>query len=125
MEYYSQWELVQDVAEPQYRTYVTAIAGNPPVVVTTRRRRVVRSKTYQATIRDGAGGELPAPSYLAGNAHVEPNPEGLSPVGNMAGEWHCDNVTYTKEQSVPMSRVMRVTWVSNGAWQVIDESSSV
>ena len=124
--YYSNFELVEDNVEFEYKTYYTYIAGGTNLVIIRQpKRRKIRSKTYAATIQDTGSNEIPAPSYLAGSSTLEPNPENLSPVGNRTGQWRCDNVSYTKELSVPLSRVIRVTWVKTYSWEDVDESESV
>ena len=127
------WELVEDTVEYEYRNDYIVIGGGPvPVITRYPKRREVRCKTYEATIQDVISEtvedpEVPAPSYESGNAHIYANPEGLSPVGNLVGQWRCDNVSYTKELSMPLSRVVRITWRKDGTWEDIDdgeESSS-
>lgn len=120
--YYANWELVEDTSEYEYK-YRTYFILNYVSVRLIRRK--VRSKTYEATIQETPGvTELPAPSYLAGNTDIEANPENLSPVGSGPNEWHCDNVSYSKSLSVPLSRSIRVTWVRNGVWEEISDSST-
>ena len=130
-QYSANWELVEDSVEYEYRTdYVIIAGGAVPSITTYPKRREVRCKTYSATIKDSITNgvmdpETPAPSYEAGNAHITANPESLSPVGKNAGQWYCDNISYVKELSVPLSRSVRVTWRRNGVWEEYDESSSV
>ena len=122
--YYSQYELVEDNVEYEYKTEYAYIAGGQNlVIIKTSRRRRIRSKTYEATIQDGVN-EVPVPSYLSGSTLLEPNPESLSPIGNGTNQWHLDNVSYTKELSQPLSRVIRVTWAMTYAWEDVDESES-
>ena len=122
--YYANWELVEDTIEYEYRNHIfVAVSANINIVKTPQRRQV-RSKTYEATITDGVN-EVPAPSYLAGDSYVLVNPENLTPTGTETGKWHCDNIVYTKELSVPVSRHIRVTWVKNGLWEQYDESESM
>lgn len=115
------WELVEDSIEYEYRNKTSAFLAANLIVTTTPQRREVRTKVYEATIRDGLN-EVPAPSYEAGDSHVSANPESLSPVGNNTGKWHCDGIHYAKSLSQPLSRTARVTWVKTGAWQDYDES---
>ncbi len=125
--YYSDYELVADTIEYEYRNKVNIIYTQLNIAVwKVPQRRQVRTKVYEATIQeDCSESELPAPSYLAGNSYVEVNPESLSPIGTKAEQWHCDNISYTKELSVPLSRVIRITWVKEGAWTKYDDSESI
>lgn len=116
----SNWELTRDVMDWEYRTKTAAVVASNILVVSTPQRRYVRSKTYEATILDGTG-EIPAPSYTAGDTYISANPESLSPVGTGAGKWHLDNVDYGKTLSQPESRTVRITWVKTGAWEDISE----
>ena len=117
---------MEDSTEYEYKYRLIVVLTTSIYITKHLIRRKIRSKTYEATIQEDPNTpELPAPSYLAGNSDIEANPENLSPVGPGTEEWHCDNVSYTKEISVPLSRNVRVTWVKNGAWEVIDESDSV
>ena len=118
--YASNWELTRDVMDWEYRTRTVAAVSINITVVSTPQRRYVRSKTYEATILDGVG-EIPAPSYTAGDTYISANPESLSPVGTGAGKWHLDNVDYGKTLSQPESRTVRITWVKTGAWEDISE----
>ena len=126
-EYSAQWELVEDTVEYEYRNdYIIIAGGTVPSITRYPKRREVRCKTYQATIKDTITDgvldpELPAPSYESGDAHVYANPENLSPVGTTWGHWKCDNISYTKELSVPMSRVVRITWRKDGLWEDYDD----
>lgn len=128
--YYSNWELVEDTIEYEYRNRVIVAVSAVISMVKIPQRRKVRSKTYEATIADVFGSdETPAPSYLAGdtNQFDNYNPENFTPeqIGTEAGKWHCDNISYTKELSVPVSRHIRVTWVKMGEWEQYDESESM
>lgn len=124
--YYANWELVEDTIEYEYRNKITASVSANIIVIKTPQRREVRSKTYEATIQDAFGtNETPAPSYLSGDSKITANPENLSPVGNNANHWHCDNISYTKELSVPVSRHIRLTWVKMGDWEQYDASESM
>ena len=119
--YSSTWELVEDTVEYEYRNdYIIAGGGVVPSILRYPKRRAVRCKTYEATILDDVEHpetEIPAPSYQAGDTYIYANPENLSPVGNAYDQWKCDNVTYTKELSVPLSRVVRITWRKDSAWE--------
>jgi len=124
--FYSDWELVEDNVEFEYKTYYSYIAGGTNLIILRQpKRRKIRSKTYCATIQEDPTTYEIAPSYLAGSTTYQPNPESLSPVGNRIGQWRCDNVSYTKELSVPYSRVIRVTWVMTYSWEDVDESESI
>lgn len=117
--YYSNFELVEDNTEYEYRTdYVYILGGVNLGILRYPKRRQIRSKTYEGTIEDlnSPENEIPAPSYLAGSSSLKPNPENLSE-GTGYGQWQCDNVTYTKGLSAPLSRVIRVTWVTKGQWE--------
>lgn len=118
--YISNFELVDDVVDYEYRNKSTIIGGANLIVTTQPERRYVRTKTYMATIKDGVN-EIPAPSYQAGNSYITANPENLSPVGNNVEQWHCDNVTYSKGLSQPCSRQVKVVWVYKGAWVTYSE----
>jgi len=122
-DYASVWELVEDNTDYEYRNFTTVILGAGLVIDTQQQRRKIRSKTYAASIKDG-NNEIPAPDYLAGLNSIEANPENLSPVGTADNQWHCDNISYTKELSVPLSRNVRVTWVINGVWENIEDQST-
>lgn len=125
--YYANWELVEDTIEYEYRNKITASVSANIIVIKTPQRREVRSKTYEATIQDVGGAEIPTPTYLAGDSYIDANPENFTPqqIGTEAGKWHCDNISYTKELSVPVSRHIRVTWVKNGQWEQYDASESM
>ena len=120
--YSSTWELVEDTLDYEYRNKTTAVLGANLIVSTSAQRREVRTKVYQATILDGSN-ELPAPSYQAGDSHIDANPENLSPVGNGADKWHCDGVHYAKSLSQPLSRSVRVTWVKRSSWATYEQEN--
>lgn len=131
-QYSANWELVEDTVEYEYRNDYIIIGGGPfPVITRYPKRREVRCKTYEATILDvqkehpsDPDPEVPAPSYESGDAYISANPENLSPVGTAWGQWKCDNVTYTKELSVPLSRVVRITWRKDGLWEDYNDGDS-
>lgn len=118
--YASAFELVRDVMDWEYGNRTTVVVGANSIVSRVPQRRYVRTKIYEASILDGTG-EVPAPSYCAGDSYISANPENLSPVGTGAGKWRLDHVDYGKQLSVPRSRKVAVTWVKKGAWEDITE----
>lgn len=122
--YSSNWELVSDEISYEYGNRVFGSASINIIYVKIPRKRMIRTKTYEATILDAKTNEVPAPAYLAGDLYVFANPENLSPVGNDTNQWHCDNISYSKELSLPCSRRIRISWVKVYPWQTIDESDS-
>lgn len=123
---YSKWELVEDSIKYETRRKTVIVGGYGPVVYSGRQARRIRTKTYECTIHDVDPdvAELPAPSYLAGNLYIEPNPESLSPTGWGEDHWHPIDIQYTKVLSEPMSRKMRVTWETRGSWFPYDDEES-
>lgn len=117
--YAANWELVQDDISYEYRNKVFGAGGASIIVVTTPQRRMIRTKTYEANIKDGSN-EVPAPSYLAGDNYITANPENLSPVGTQTGKWHLEAVSYSKGLTQPCSRTIRVTWSKDYAWEDIE-----
>lgn len=118
----SNWELVSDEISYEYRNKVFGTASINIIVVTTPQKRMIRTKTYEANILDGSS-EVPVPAYLAGDSYISANPESLSPVGNSTGQWHINNISYSKELSQPCSRRIRISWVKVYTWETITESN--
>lgn len=121
---YSLWELVEDKTTYETRKKTFTYVSNYIAIVSTKQGRPVRQKTYECTIREDPDvAELPAPSYLAGNNELLPNPENLRPRGWMTDQWHPVDIQYTKTLSEPLSRRMRVTWEKFGPWFGYDDES--
>lgn len=113
--YATEWVLVEDNTEIEYRNN---ISWSPAGLFKNPKRRVVRSKTYEATFVDQENDPRVVPAYI--NTILEwtnlPNPENLSPTGVNKNQWHIDDKSYTKEISTPMTRHVRITWVMQGDW---------
>lgn len=123
------WVLVEDNTECEYRIN---IAFSPAALDKVPKRRIVRSKTYEATFVDQENDPTVVPAYindiLSGNVTSSgstianyPNPENLSPTGVNKNQWHIDDKSYTKEISTPMTRRIRITWVMQGDWTNYNE----
>jgi len=129
----TEWVLVEDNTECEYRNN---IAFSNYGLWKSPKRRMVRSKTYEASFVDKDNDPRIVPQYindiLSGDvldSHNDPianypNPEGLTPVGVDKDKWHIDSKEYTKELSSPMTRRIRVTWVMQSDWQDYDDGSN-
>lgn len=132
----TEWTLVEDNTECEYRNN---ISWSPAGLFKNPKRRMVRSKTYEASFVDKDNDNDIVPQYindiLSGSitdAHGHtianyPNPEPtiITDVGVNVGEWHIDEKSYTKSISTPMTRTVRITWVMRTNWEDFDESTSV
>lgn len=125
----TEWVLVEDNTECEYRIN---IAFSPAALDKVPKRRMVRSKTYEASFVDQETDPRIVPQYINdilsgdvynGNTKIAnyPNPESLSPTGVDKNKWHIDSKEYTKELSTPMTRRIRVTWVMQGDWETYTE----
>lgn len=124
--YYANWELVGERVMYETRKRTMGSVGAINIVLHSYRQvRPVITKTYEATLQDAdpSAAELPCPAYLAGTSTINANPEGLSPVGWDAGQWHQSDMQYDKSIGAPMSRRVRVTWEHYGAWVTIEDDS--
>lgn len=122
------WVLVEDNTECEYRNN---ISWSPAGLGKAPKRRMVRSKTYEASFVDKDSDNDIVPQYindiLSGSitdAHGDtianyPNPEPtvVTPIGVNVNQWHIDEKSYTKDISTPMTRIVRITWVMQSSWQ--------
>ena len=126
----TEWTLVEDNTECEYRNN---ISWSPAGLFKNPKRRIVRSKTYEATFIDDENDPRVVPTYIndiltgsvtnSGGTTISnyPNPENLTPVGVNKNNWHIDDKSYTKEISMPMTRQIRITWVMQGDWTDYNE----
>ncbi len=126
------WVLVEDNTECEYRNN---ISWSPAGLFKNPKRRIVRSKTYEASFVDDENDPVVVPTYIndiltgsitdAGGYQIlnYPNPENIpsASIGVNKNQWHIDDKSYTKEISTPMTRRIRITWVMQGDWTDYNE----
>lgn len=125
------WVLVEDNTECEYRNN---ISWSPAGLFKNPKRRIVRSKTYEATFVDQENDPTVVPTYIndilsgdvtSGGTTIAnyPNPENIpsTSIGVNKNQWHIDDKSYTKEISTPMTRRVRITWVMQGDWTDYNE----
>ena len=108
---YADYELVSVREIPEYRNKWTIIM---PVVTKQRQMRMIETRTWQATLTDDV------PEAPAAYKHDQQYPGSVNP-GNLSSPWRLESVEYDKTQSQPLSKVVRETWVKEGAWQNVTE----
>jgi hypothetical protein len=106
---YADYELVEVREIPEYRYKWTIIM---PVVTKQLQMRMVETRTWQATLTDALD-DVPGSVDQGYPGSVNP--------GNLSSPWRLESVDYGRTQSQPMSKVVRETWVKEGAWQDIAE----
>lgn len=104
---YAGYELVEQREEFEYRYINQSFAG----IYTVLKRRSVMTMTWEATLTD----ELPD---VAGS--VDQGYPGAQNPGGLGSDWRLYSVEYSKALSVPMSKVVRETWMKTGAWETVD-----
>ena len=123
--FYADAELTEDTIKYEKRKRTIAVVSLVITVRSSWQSRWIRTKKYECTIRDvdPSEAELPAPTYMAGNNHIELNPEGLAPLGYDVNEWHMIDCQYTKVLDEPLSRRYSITWEQYGPWFTLEEDS--